>query len=172
MSLPIGFFLWIEQTPLSLWVRESPSLLAFPFILFLHTLGLAMLGGTSVAIDVWLLRERVFARRISMTGFLRVMWLGLGVNALSGFLLLIAYPAKALTDPVFYGKLVLVGLAVFAVARINSEVFPNGHASAGAPITSTAKRWAAASLLLWAGTTLAGRLLAYTASVLLAADLQ
>ena len=35
----------VEQTALSVWVRESPSLLAFPFILYLHTLGLALLAG-------------------------------------------------------------------------------------------------------------------------------
>ena len=41
-----------EQNALSVWVRESPSLLAFPFILWLHTLGLAMLAGIHVGITV------------------------------------------------------------------------------------------------------------------------
>ena len=45
----------VEQNALSVWVRESPSLLAFPFILYLHTLGLAMLAGINVGLDLWLL---------------------------------------------------------------------------------------------------------------------
>ena len=53
----MALFVWIEQSALSVWVRESPSLLAFPFILFLHTLGLALLAGISVALDLWLLME-------------------------------------------------------------------------------------------------------------------
>ena len=44
----------VERTALSVWVRESPSLLAFPFILFLHTLGLAMLAGLNVGIPFFL----------------------------------------------------------------------------------------------------------------------
>ena len=61
----MALFVWIEQSALSVWVRESPSLLAFPFILFLHTLGLALLAGISVALDFWLLMGAASARRES-----------------------------------------------------------------------------------------------------------
>jgi hypothetical protein len=160
--------IWLEQSALGVWVREYPSILAFPFVLFLHTLGLAMVAGVSVAIDVWLLRGRAMAHAVRMTGLIRTMWLGFGINTLSGLALLAAYPAKALTNPVFYAKLLLVGLGVYAAARINRAMFPHGVAAAGAPITATVRRWAAASLLIWAGTVLTGRLLAYTHRVLFA----
>jgi hypothetical protein len=163
---------WLEQTWPSVWVREYPSLLGFPFILFLHTLGLAMLAGVSIGIDVWLLRARTLSQTLRMTGLIRVMWLGLGVNAASGVALLLAYPAKALTNPVFYAKLLLVVLGVYAVARINREVFPDGRAEAGAAVTQTVKRWATASLAIWGATIVTGRLLAYTHHVLFAFELQ
>ena len=41
-------FNWIETTALSIWLRESPSLWAFPFVLILHTVGLAFLVGSNV----------------------------------------------------------------------------------------------------------------------------
>jgi hypothetical protein len=167
----VSVLAWLEQTGASVWIRESPSLLGFPFVLFLHTLGLAMLAGTSIGIDVWILRERAFVRPITMTGFFRVMWLGFGINAVSGIALLIAYPAKALTDPVFYVKLALVALAVFIVTRINRDAFPEGRAVGGARISPAAQRWAVTSLITWAATILAGRLLAYTYRVLLTTDL-
>ena len=44
------FLTWLEQTDLSRWVTESPSLFAYPSILFLHTAGLAFLVGPSIAI--------------------------------------------------------------------------------------------------------------------------
>ena len=160
--------LWLERSYLGVWVREYPSILGFPFILFLHTLGLAMLAGVSVAISVWLLRTRTFAHAARMTGFIRTMWLGFGINAVSGVALLLAYPAKALTNPVFYAKMLLVALGMLAVVRINREAFRNGYAVAGAAVTAAAKRWAVASLAIWAGTVFTGRLLAYTYRVLFA----
>ena len=166
-----NILVWLERTYLSVWIREYPSILGFPFILFLHTLGLAMLAGISVAIDVWLLRTRAFAQAARMTGYIRTMWLGFGINTASGLALLLAYPAKALTNPVFYAKMLLVVLGVLAVARINRAVFPNGSAVAGAVVTAAAKRWAVCSLLVWAGTVLTGRLLAYTQLVLFADEL-
>jgi hypothetical protein len=85
--------------------------------------------------------------------------------------LLLAYPAKALTNPVFYAKLALVAGGVYAVARINRQTFPQGHAIAGGAIPVATKRWALGSLLIWAGAIATGRLLAYTHHVLFAAQL-
>jgi len=165
-----AFFLWIEQTPLSLWVRESPSLWAFPFVLFLHTLGLALLAGISVALDLWLLSGATRAPRIAAAGFFRTMWLGFAINAVSGVVLLIAYPAKALTNWVFYTKMLLIVLALIALERIRREVFTGTRPGDVIAVTSRARALAFASLGFWAGTILTGRLLAYTHTILLASD--
>lgn len=159
---------WLERTGLSVWVRESPSLLAFPFVLFLHTLGLALLAGLSVGIDAWLITARRAVPREVFAGVHRIMWLGFGINAVSGTVLLLAYPAKALTNWVFFAKLLLVGLAVWTVELINrdlgSRALPEQRPSV------RARRLAWASLALWAGAILTGRLLAYTHSVLLVSE--
>lgn len=159
----------LEQTDASLWVRESPSLWAFPFILYLHTLGLALLAGLSVGVDLWILASRTRPAAIAAANLYRAMWIGFGINALSGLALLLAYPAKALTNWVFYAKLSLIVLAVWTLDLIRKEVFPP---SPGRPadITPRARRLAVVSLLLWAGAILAGRLLAYTHTILLASD--
>ena len=165
-----AFFLWIEQTALSEWVRESPSLWAFPFILFLHTLGLALLAGMSVALDLWLLSGATRAPRIAAAGFFRTTWVGFAVNAISGVVLLIAYPAKALTNWVFYSKMLLIALALIALERIRREVFAGIRPGDVIAVTSRARSLALASLAFWAGTTFTGRLLAYTHTILLASD--
>ena len=161
-------FASIEHTALSVWVRESPSLLAFPFILYLHTLGLAMLAGISVGIDVWLLTARTVPP-IRMVGTYRVMWLGFGINALSGVVLLWAYPAKALTNWVFFTKLLMVALGMWVLELIKVEMLA-AQAEGERAVSARARRLAAASLILWAGTILAGRFLAYTHSILLASE--
>lgn len=164
------WLLWVEQTPLSVLVRESPSLLAFPFILYLHTLGLAMLAGISVGLDVWLLTVATRVPRISIAGLYRVMWLGFGINAVSGVLLLVAYPAKALTNVVFYIKMLLVVLAVWALQAMRNELFAGAQPGEPLAITVRGKALALGTLLLWTGTIFTGRLLAYTHSILMASD--
>jgi hypothetical protein len=98
------------------------------------------------------------------------MWLGFGVNLVSGVALLLAYPAKALTNWVFYLKMALVLAAVYIDVRINREIATRG----GGAILSMAfdaRRWAIVSLAMWAAATITGRLLAYTYNVLFAYEL-
>ena len=111
----------LEQNAISVWVRESPSLLAFPFILYLHTLGLAMLAGLNVGLDVWLLARRTLPS-FDLKGLYQVMWLGFAINLLSGLALLAAYPAKALTNWVFFAKMALVVVGVSVLQRMKREL--------------------------------------------------
>ena len=163
MSLLASF----EQNAFSVWMRESPSLLAFPFILYLHTLGLALLAGLNVGLDLWLLGRRTVPP-IRLANVYRLMWLGFGINLLSGLALLAAYPAKALTNWVFFAKMALVVLALWVLERLRGELeVPNGAAR---EVSARARNLAVVSLLVWAGTILAGRYLAYTHHILLASE--
>src|SRR5262249_25340184 len=49
--LMMDFLARVEASGFSTWVRESPSLLAFPLILSLHTLGLGLIVGSNVVLD-------------------------------------------------------------------------------------------------------------------------
>jgi hypothetical protein len=161
-------FTAIEHNALSVWVRESPSLLAFPFILYLHTLGLAMLAGINVGLDVWVLAARNVPA-IKTVGTYRVMSLGFGINALSGVVLLSAYPAKALTNWVFFAKLLMIAIAMWVLEQLKGELRAAEIGPARA-VSSRMRRLATVSLILWAGTILAGRFLAYTHSILLVSE--
>jgi hypothetical protein len=149
-------FTWLETSAFSIWMRESPSIFAFPGILAAHTVGLAFIAGLNGALD---LRVLGVARSISATAFERFlpfMWFGLWVNVLSGVALLAAYPTKALTNPVFYLKLGAIAAALLMLGPILRKAHvPEGSGSA-------IKILAAASLAAWATAIVAGRLLAYT----------
>jgi hypothetical protein len=99
-----------------------------------------------------------------MRRFLPILWAGFWLNAVSGVLLLIGYPTKALTNPVFYLKLTLIAVAMVLLVRISRQVFETGSGgSQPTPaITSRLRNLAIASLVCWAGAITAGRLLAYT----------
>lgn len=162
----MNFTGWLEQTPLSIWVREADTLLAFPTILFLHTLGLALLVGPTAMLSLRLLG---FVKTLEVAPFERFMplvWAGFWLNAASGVLLLIGYPTKALTNPVFFLKLASVFTAMAVVHYLARELFERG----ADPASPTVRRMAIAILALWAIAIAAGRLLAYT-FVRLMADL-
>jgi uncharacterized protein DUF6644 len=157
-------FAWVEDTSLSMWVRGE-SMYAFPLILSAHTLGMGFLAGTSAGIDLRLLG---IANRVPLSAlakFYPVMWLALALNFASGTLLLIGYPYKAFTNPLFYVKLTLIAAAVYLVVRIRREVLL--QAEPAESILRHGRLLAMVSLACWIGVIAAGRLLAYTYSWLL-----
>lgn len=161
-------FAWIEATALSSWIRESPSLWAFPFILILHTIGLAFLVGANVALDARLLGGAPGVPIRSMNPFFRVMWFGFWVNAASGVLLLWAYPTKALTNPLFYVKIGLIAAAMGEAVWIRRRLLREPDVGA---VPMDLKFLAGTSVVCWMSAIVAGRLLAYTYSRLLASDI-
>lgn len=159
----IPFTAWLENTVLSHWIRESPSLLAFPFILIVHAWGMGLLAGANAALD---LRIIGFAPRVplsAMEKFYPVMWFGFVINAISGALLLIGYPTKALTNPVFYLKLACIAAGMVLMFWLRGRVVRGDKLPSG-----QGKMVAVLSLVLWAGGIVSGRLLAYTCKYLMA----
>jgi hypothetical protein len=158
-----SFFSWVEAWPLGVWLREEPSLWAFPFVLILHTVGLAFLVGVNVAIDARALGVASGMPLFSMRRYYRAMWAGFWVNAVSGVLLLIAYPTKALTNPLFYIKLTLIAIGLVLAGKIRGYVM-GGTLGATDSSPRRLRMLAAASLFIWAASITTGRLLAYTCS--------
>ena len=159
------FFFSIENTGLGVWMRESPSLWAFPFILILHTVGMAFLVGPNIAIDLRVLGIAPRVPASILERFFVVMKFGFVVNLISGFMLLVAYPTKALTNPLFYVKLLLITIALTQSLWIRRNVLRTDS------FPLKAKVMAAASLVIWAAAVGAGRFLAYTYKYLLAGEL-
>ena len=48
----IRFFGFLDQMAFSQWVRDAPTIWAFPTILFVHTLGMAIVAGGSTMINL------------------------------------------------------------------------------------------------------------------------
>jgi hypothetical protein len=155
----------MEQSGLSTWLRESPSIFGFYFVLVFHTIGLSLVVGPNIVIDLRLIG---YFREIPLPPLKRwfkIMWLGFTINAISGVFLVIAYPVKALTNPVFYLKLTFIGLAIWTMTRIKKQIFDDSSLSAGI-VAANARTLAMSSIALWVVAITAGRLLAYTCSYL------
>ena len=161
------FFLWLESTAFSTWMREEPSIWAFPMILAVHTIGMALIVGIGVALDLRILGVGRDVPIREMRRFFVPMWIGLWLNVVSGLALLAAYPTKALTNPVFYTKLTLIAIALVLFQAIRRRLFRDGEAPTS-PMPARLRLLAAASIFCWASAITAGRLLAYTYTRLMA----
>ncbi|MES2605414.1 MAG: DUF6644 family protein [Pseudomonadota bacterium] len=163
----ISFLAWIEASALGVWVGESQW--GFPISLTLHAFGMGMLAGGNLVLALRLLG---FVRSIPPTSLLKIyplLWCSAVLSLISGVMLLSAYPAKALTNPVFYSKLTFVVIGLCLLARPVRHQLETMDLQA-AP-TSTQRRLGIVIALLWLATITAGRFLAYTHSVLRVNDL-
>jgi hypothetical protein len=164
----MDYLAWVELTAFSTWMRESGP--AFFSSLILHSVSMAFVVGVHVAIDLRILGVAPRVPLSLMRRFSPVVSVSLVGIVLSGALLLAAYPGKALTNPMFYLKLVAVLGALIIARSLTRRLLTDAGNDAG-PLPKDARILAALSLLLWAGAITSGRLLAYTHSVLLASHI-
>ena len=155
----VSFLVWLESTAFSVWMRESPSVFAFPMILAAHTIGLVLLAGIDIAHKLRVLGAAPRVPEAVFDRFLPIMWLGLWINVASGLALFVGYPTKAVTNELFYVKLALIASGVVLIKVIRR---PNRRAP---------RALAVISIACWVATIAAGRFLAYTYHYLDAADL-
>jgi hypothetical protein len=158
------FLVWLQDTDFSTWTRESDwALFAF---LIVHTIGMGFLVGTGIVMD---LRVLGVGQRIPLSlfkRFLPLMVCGLITAILSGILLVISYPAKALTNPLFYIKLTIVTTALLLTRTLARRLFASSQFdSQRAP--SWARAIAMLCMLLWIAGLTSGKFLAYTNKMLL-----
>jgi hypothetical protein len=165
LSVP-AFLNTIESSGLSTWIRETESPFGFYFILLFHNLGLGAAVGTSVFVSLRLRGVAPDLPLAPLKKFFTILWTGAWISAVSGMFLLIAYPTKALTNPVFYVKLTLVGAGVWIMLRIEKLVFDDASASEEVKL-ARGKSLTAWSFAVWIAAVSAGRLLAYTFRYLL-----
>ena len=161
----MDYLLWLEDPPFSIWIRESGP--AFFGSLILHSVAMGFVVGVHVAMNLRILGMAPGIPLSLMRRFFPVFGVGLVFVSLSGVLLLIAYPAKALTNPVFYLKLSAIVIALFITRSLAKGVLQDPSYDAE-PVPRKARMLAALSLFLWAGAVTSGRFLAYTYKILMA----
>ena len=156
----MNVFVDLEQSGIGTWIRESPSILAYPTFLFLHTVGLGLLVGTSAAID---LRVLGVGREMDLRPLHKLfplLYLGFWLSAFSGAALWIADAHVWGKDVVFYIKMGLIVLGMLSVRLVRSRVLRHPLAEQNV-IAPSGRLLAASSLVLWVAAITAGRLTAY-----------
>ena len=158
------FLQWLEQLSYSTWVRESPSLLAFPLFLFVHTLGMALVAGGSAVISFALLGLWPKSPLSPLAKLFPVLWFGFWINLFTGVSIFLKDASAYGRNPDFYVKLVFVAGGLWLMTFIHKQVFSDPNLDAQ-PVSSRAKVLAWASLGCWFCAIVAGRLIAYVGPV-------
>jgi len=154
------FLVSIENMAFSQWVKDAPTIWAFPTILIVHTLGMSIVAGVSAIISLVVLG---FWPAVPIKPFARafpLLWFGFGINAVSGTMMLVADATTKLTSLDFYLKMAFVFAGLYVLIRMRRQIFDDPKLDQ-VPVTGNAKVLAWASLACWFGAIIAGRLLAY-----------
>jgi hypothetical protein len=155
----LPFFQWCEATALGTAIRESPW--AFATIESVHLLGLALLGGSVLLVDLRLLGTGL--RRAPVADLARDVqpWFNasLIVMLLTGVALFLSEPTKCYYSTPFWVKMWSLLFAVAFSYTVRYRV-------ARAPDTPIAPGWhklvALVSLALWFGVGAGGRWIGFT----------
>ena len=147
----------LESSAFGSWLRESGSIWAYPAVLTLHTIGLAVLVGANAVLDLRLLGAGSRIPLAPLERLFPVMWAGFWINAASGVALFVADATTKGTTTLFLSKLAIVVAGVVVLRRIRTTVFGRGPAAA----SRTSTLLACASLALWLLAIVTGRYMAY-----------
>lgn len=154
----LTFFEWLQFSPLLVAMRSSPWL--FPVIASVHLLGLAMLGGAVLVVDLRLLGLGLTRQPVADIGHDAEPWLlaSLLIMLPTGLLLFMCFATKYYYLTAFWVKVacMLLALAFTFSVRRRAIMTHDGNTSA-----LSSKLVAAASLVLWATVALAGRLIGF-----------
>jgi hypothetical protein len=150
----------MEGTGVATWVRESPSIWAYPSVLTLHTVGLGLVVGLSVVIDLRLLGWSARTPLGAFAGLFPLIGWAFVLNAVTGGLLFMADASTKGRQPLMAVKLALIALALGLTWRTRRMVH-SARAGGAPPSVTLARGVAGGSLFLWAAAIAAGRMLAY-----------
>lgn len=154
----MAFLLWLQATPIAVWVAGADTLWAFPAILTLHTVGLGIVVGSNLLVDFKLLGSAPGVTLETLRVVYRPMWVGFALNAVTGVLLFMAGAEFTGVKLIFYAKLALIAAALVVSIWIKRVAFDDG---AGRQVPDRARTLALVSIALWMAAIVAGRYTAY-----------
>lgn len=161
----MAVFLWIEELPYSIFIRESGSLWAFPTYLFMHTLGMATMVGGIVIVSFAVLG--LWPKGVPIKPLAKLfpmMWVAFYINLFTGVSIFMKDANSYGRNTDFYVKLVCVIIGVILMRRIRKALTTDPRLDNG-PVPGYLKNLAGLSLVCWFLAMVTGRLIAYVGPV-------
>lgn len=148
---------WTDANPFLTWLRESPSIWAYPTVFFVHTIGIVFTAGVSLFVDARLLGAGRQLPIAPFARFFKMIWIGLAFTLASGLLMLATDLQTRLMNRLFPVKMLFVIAAILLTALLQPRVASHIESSE----TRAMRTLAAASLLCWLAAISAGKFAVY-----------
>jgi hypothetical protein len=155
----MSFFHRLQSSAFTDWFLGSPSIWAYPMVLTLHTVGMAILVGASFVINLRVLQVSGLIPLHRLQPLYRFIWIGFTINLLSGLVLFVTEAADRVVDPVFYVKMASIAVALAVGVVVKRRAIDGTGALQVAAVQT--RSLAAVSLGMWTLAIVAGRLMAY-----------
>jgi len=153
-----GFAEWLSATPLSIAIQKYEWLT--PLLQTIHILAIAMVLSSAFMIGLRALGIMASQSIAAVAHrFVPWIWTGLALLACSGIVLIIGEPQRALVNPAFQIKMLLVLVAGALTYGFQFSLRTVGEQR---KIGLMTMGFAAGFFLLWCAIAFAGRLIAYT----------
>jgi hypothetical protein len=154
------FLTQIQNSAFAYWLSQG----IYPPIITLHSIGMALLVGLQVIINLRILGLGRSLSIPALRGFMTIVWIGFGVNALTGTLLFCITPDKFVHSTLFILKMSLIASGLILGAILNTRLLKVGseYTLATTLVPGHLKLLAALSLTCWLAAIVTGRWLAYT----------
>lgn len=154
----MNFLTSLEESAFGVWV--STSLVGYPLMITLHAIGMAIMVGLSVALDLRLLGWFRDIPYTAINRFLAIAWIGFTINLLSGTALFCMQATSYVKDGTFLLKMLFVLLGAVTAAFLQGALNRNS-AAWGAAAPGGIRLLAVASIVFWTAGMVTGRLIAY-----------
>jgi len=155
---------WLEGTDLSSWIRTE--LWGWPLALTLHALGTAVVVGFVLIIGLRLFRLFELIPLSALVRLFPIVWAGLALQLLTGFVLWMTRPTRYVSDGAFVLKMLLIVLGTVLVVNVFGVIRRDAaSAQSGEAASSRAAAMAALTLFVWCAVVIASRLTGYLGAI-------
>jgi hypothetical protein len=151
---------WLEATTFADWVRTS--LIGYPLLLTLHSIGMALMVGLIFVVNLRLLGLFKRIPYTSLDSMLVFAWIGFVINFLSGAAIFTSQATFYVTSGPFILKIAMVLLGALTAGYM-LPILKTESASwvGGSPVTGMVQTLAIGSLVMWSIAITTGRFTAY-----------
>jgi uncharacterized protein DUF6644 len=155
----VAFLSWLESTAYVRWMLDS--LVAYPFMLTVHALGLALTVGVLLALDLRLLGLYRTIPLTSLDRLLGIAWVGIALNAFTGVSIFMTEATRYVTNVPFILKMLFVVLGAVSLAAMQRLLRRNASTLEAGQVPPGGRGLAVSSVLFWTMAVVTGRLIAY-----------
>ena len=154
------FLTWLEETSYSDWILTSAE--GWPLMLTIHAIGLALVVGIVFAMNLRMLGFYSTIPITSLHEFLRVAWVGIWLNIVTGLSIFMTQAVSYVHSVPFGLKItfIILGIANLVYTQKTLRREAASWQAAGA-VPGKGILLAASSLLFWILAVVTGRLIAY-----------